>query len=90
MEGEDNCTVASLGIARNVFMLVILRYCLVSVSDDHSGASNAALHHTPLDLVSLASQIQQVIISTIGRLYNISMLRDRLISMSVLLLRISY
>lgn len=33
---------------------------LVSVSSDQGGASKAALHHTPLDLVSLASQIQEV------------------------------
>ena len=34
---------------------------LVSVSSDNGGsASKAAMHHTPMDLVSLASQIQQV------------------------------
>ena len=58
-KGEDSCSLTSLGITAMIFML-LLKYCVVSVSSDHGGASKAAMHHTPLDLVSLASQIQEV------------------------------
>ena len=60
-EATEKDAVMSLGINVAIFY-VFYKYCLVSVSSDQSGASKAALHHTPLDLVSLATQIQEVLV----------------------------
>lgn len=51
--------VVSLGI-KLIDVVCITKHCLVSVSSDDSGASKAAIRHTPMDLVSLATQIQEV------------------------------